>query len=588
MMRKLGILIMPIMAISFLVGCNGGGKKPEAPTFSITESSVDYDSINNTAVVHLDWTPSGDSIEISNLAFTYSGDKTASKVEQGDVTARPREITITFNEDLTNSITDGKLNFHYEDNVSEIEDDGVVENINIIVSEAPAFSITDSSIYYNSTNKTAVVHIAWEPPIYSLQLSYITFTYNSGAKEASNVEQDETNLKEITITFNEDLTENITDGKLSFTYIDYTARIVGDGEINNIRIIIPKIYTVTCTSTDVTLSNLEARTDKDYVTTITVNTEKINQGKGYSVPDTLNIQTGTAFLDPDDGDYTYTPTENTFSAELVIPKENIAGAITISLAVKELTPLCFTGEEGGASINFSTLSTVSDINLQISSDNVEWDDWPDNDGRPVTQNLDKGKTLYVKNTTNTLSTEEGFLFFNLSGSVAVSGNVNSMINYAALTANCFKRLFFNCSEITSAPALPATTLETSCYCSMFEKCTNLTSAPALPATVLAEQCYRTMFDGCSEITSAPFLPATTNNFAALCYESMFRNCSNLTYVKVGFDGGGTLIEWPEGKTDTWLEGVASKGTFVWKGSLDGPATRGVNTVPSGWTCEHYD
>ena len=53
--------------------------------------------------------------------------------------------------------------------------------------------------------------------------------------------------------------------------------------------------------------------------------------------------------------------------------------------------------------------------------------------------------------------------------------------------------------LTTAPALPATTLDRYCYSMMFYGCTSLTTAPSLPATTLVEGCYRYMFGGCIKI-----------------------------------------------------------------------------------------
>ena len=64
---------------------------------------------------------------------------------------------------------------------------------------------------------------------------------------------------------------------------------------------------------------------------------------------------------------------------------------------------------------------------------------------------------------------------------------------------CYSSMFSNCTSLTTAPALPATTLATSCYNGMFYNCTSLTTAPALPATTLAYACYTTMFTGCTKI-----------------------------------------------------------------------------------------
>ena len=95
-----------------------------------------------------------------------------------------------------------------------------------------------------------------------------------------------------------------------------------------------------------------------------------------------------------------------------------------------------------------------------------------------------------------------------------------------LAGNCYYSMFQGCTSLTTAPALPATTLANNCYSSMFKGCTSLTTAPALPATTLANYCYSNMFNGCTSLTTAPELPATT--LADYCYRSMFQGCSNLT------------------------------------------------------------
>ena len=87
-------------------------------------------------------------------------------------------------------------------------------------------------------------------------------------------------------------------------------------------------------------------------------------------------------------------------------------------------------------------------------------------------------------------------------------------------------MFYDCTSLTKAPELPATTLTDSCYYSMFRGCTSLTQAPELPATTLADSCYSYMFQGCTSLTQAPELPATT--LTVSCYEQMFYGCASLT------------------------------------------------------------
>ena len=106
----------------------------------------------------------------------------------------------------------------------------------------------------------------------------------------------------------------------------------------------------------------------------------------------------------------------------------------------------------------------------------------------------------------------------------------NLVNAPALPAEtladeCYSAMFFGCKNLVNAPALPAEALAKSCYNAMFQTCTSLTSAPKLPAKTLAYGCYMTMFYGCTSLTSAPELPATT--LKESCYYGMFRSCTDL-------------------------------------------------------------
>ena len=90
---------------------------------------------------------------------------------------------------------------------------------------------------------------------------------------------------------------------------------------------------------------------------------------------------------------------------------------------------------------------------------------------------------------------------------------------------CYREMFTYCTALTTAPELPAKTLAELCYCLMFSGCTALTTAPALPAKSLAKSCYFQMFNGCTALTMAPTLPAET--LASFCYQGMFSGCTAL-------------------------------------------------------------
>lgn len=93
------------------------------------------------------------------------------------------------------------------------------------------------------------------------------------------------------------------------------------------------------------------------------------------------------------------------------------------------------------------------------------------------------------------------------------GNGTSITSYNGTkitggTADCY--VYGNIMSLVNETGFStATTLTKQCYTSMFENCTNLTSAPELPATTPDKYCYNQMFYGCTALTSAPVLPAVT-------------------------------------------------------------------------------
>ena len=106
----------------------------------------------------------------------------------------------------------------------------------------------------------------------------------------------------------------------------------------------------------------------------------------------------------------------------------------------------------------------------------------------------------------------------------------NLVNAPALPAEiladyCYNSMFWNCANLVNAPALPAEILADNCYGTMFYGCTNLVNAPALPAEILANNCYGAMFFNCKKLVTAPTLSAET--LADYCYNSMFHGCTNL-------------------------------------------------------------
>lgn len=149
-----------------------------------------------------------------------------------------------------------------------------------------------------------------------------------------------------------------------------------------------------------------------------------------------------------------------------------------------------------------------------------------------------GNTIMWKMTSPTIDTSNGIGRFYISGGTFdVEGNIMSLLygdNFEGQTAlqgdNQFRGLFDGNTSVINASGLtlPATAMTANCYRSMFGNCSNLVSTPTeLPATSMANGCYYYMFARTS-ITSAPTLSATT--LANNCYGSMFSNCLSLTAV----------------------------------------------------------
>ena len=194
--------------------------------------------------------------------------------------------------------------------------------------------------------------------------------------------------------------------------------------------------------------------------------------------------------------------------------------------------LCFTANEAGSTVALVKSGNSTALNIAYSIDGMTWSDYTF--GTVITLN-DAGDKVYFRKAdegvASGFSTFTAYYYFSMTGSIAASGNVMSLIDQSCEALEipcsyCFCRLFEDCTALTSAPELPATTLAERCYGSMFKNCTALVTAPKeLPATKLAEGCYQAMFQSCEKLTTAPELPAKA--LAESCYYAMFCQCTSL-------------------------------------------------------------
>ena len=214
-----------------------------------------------------------------------------------------------------------------------------------------------------------------------------------------------------------------------------------------------------------------------------------------------------------------------------------------------------------------------------------------------------GKIISLINYTDESAALPDYAFRNLFTGTKIH-DAHELILPDRVSENCYSNTFTNCSSLTTAPALPATTLAPRCYINMFQKCTSLTTAPGLPATTLTTSCYYNMFENCKSLTTAPALPATT--LAPSCYANMFSSCSSLTTTpelpattlandcyNSMFDGCTKIdrIVWksttiPSSKyCGNWLNRVYQSGTFEYTDPTLNVASikRDINGVPAWWS-----
>lgn len=85
----------------------------------------------------------------------------------------------------------------------------------------------------------------------------------------------------------------------------------------------------------------------------------------------------------------------------------------------------------------------------------------------------------------------------------------SEMSVGGMAVGAYMNAFNGCTQLTSTPVLPSTTLSSDCYSGMFAGCTALTISPDLSATTAADRCYYKMFDGCSSLNNIGDFALTT-------------------------------------------------------------------------------
>ena len=170
------------------------------------------------------------------------------------------------------------------------------------------------------------------------------------------------------------------------------------------------------------------------------------------------------------------------------------------------TPLHFTANEDNSSVSLACFDkSIWDLcdswcKLDYSMDGKTWQTYIDPDSGDSTLhrgkiiNLNKGETVYFKATLGDVTknpnlngfsrgNETYYHYFIMEGSIKADGNIQFLLENSGtktdVSDSCYSNMFSNCTSLTQAPVLPATTLANGCYSIMFRGCTSLTQAPIL-------------------------------------------------------------------------------------------------------------
>ena len=271
----------------------------------------------------------------------------------------------------------------------------------------------------------------------------------------------------------------------------------------------------------------------------------------------------------------------------------------MGINLTENLPLTLTAEQANSTVKLTATGspTVSGLHYRLGKSGL----WiPYTIGYTITL-AHIGDCVQFGNSADTLSSSgQDYVQFVMTGSLAGSGNIQSMLNWSASCPDfCFFNLFVLCSSLTSAPELPSIQLGNYCYRQMFLQ-SSITAMPELLATVIGEGSYRNMFGRCYALAGAVNLPAqsftnacyetllqqtaiteihiqATGIFANNCMNGMLNGCASLSKIEVNFTSWGSIAT----ATQNWVDGVAADGTFIKPSAL--PEEYGVNRIPTGWT-----
>lgn len=222
--------------------------------------------------------------------------------------------------------------------------------------------------------------------------------------------------------------------------------------------------------------------------------------------------------------------------------------------------LRFTALEDNSSVAFGIgAGTPTERTLSYSKNGGTWLDYTTDDIITIDEDeyiefRRRGSVITQLNTTTA-----SYYKFKMTGKIAVSGNIMSLLDASlkssTMNAYCFLslfqdetslitaedlllpavtgggygysyyRMFYRCSSMVKGlKEIPLINCKVRDMASMFQSCTSLTDSPYVKATSVGSAGMESMFMSCSKITSFHFSTLGTNS------SNMLRGCSSANYL----------------------------------------------------------
>ena len=200
-----------------------------------------------------------------------------------------------------------------------------------------------------------------------------------------------------------------------------------------------------------------------------------------------------------------------------------SGEITLSFvspAVEPLGHLRLTSNQNGSTVAMTQVTgdgNAATVSLDYTTDEgATWNQW---DFSAITVN--EGESICFRGTQDKTTNNK----FVLTGNWSASGNIMSLLygdNFEGATfdtstsktnKDAFRSLFKGCSALYDVTGiiLPENTTD-ACYVYMFDGCSNIETAPYLPAAIHASDAYGMLFQNCTKIKYIKFNTSNTNQF----------------------------------------------------------------------------